>query len=415
MLVLAIALPARADQWVSPTTKTLTSPNKKWVAVITPADGSKSPLARASIGPVGGPATTFELQTRWAPVDSVLLDDGTLLTLDQWHRLGHGDVAHLYERDGKLRWKKTLVQLVGQSVVDAADHSVSSIWWRKTPLEWSFAKDGKSGFATLFDENKVQIAFKDGTATVVMVTNIPDDPERQLNRARSLARQDGQASAALRLLEAMLAKDPENYDAVHLYLDVAQRVNDHALAVAMLDRVSPKWKKKDAGYSLANVAVAWATSLVAVNRVADAERVLRQGAAAAPAYPNPVLALAKLLYDGKREADADAAIDAFLAFRLKETYVDFYSFNTVADFYRQRKQLAKALAVCLKGYKKTEVTNQFLYESLAQIYEELGKLDKAIEVNQQLLAHFKKQGSSFDSYLRSTQDNLARLRAAKRR
>ena len=80
----------------------------------------------------------------------------------------------------------------------------------------------------------------------------------------------------------------------------------------------------------------------------------------------------------------------FLSFRLKETYVDFYSFNTVADFYRQRKQLPKALDVCLKGYKKTEVTNQFLYASLAQIYEELGKLDKAIEVNQQLLAHFKK-------------------------
>ncbi len=264
---------------------------------------------------------------------------------------------------------------------------------------------------TLFDENTLQLTIKDGSAIIVMVGNVPDDPVRQLNRARALAKQDGQQSAAIALLEKMLAKDPEHYEAIYLYLQVAQRVNDHALAVATLDKVSPRWKRTDGGYSLANVCVLWATSLAAVSRPADAERVLRQGAAAAPTYTNPVVALGKLLYDANRKTEADAVLDDFVARTLKASYVDHYGLSAIADFYRQRKDLKKALAIYLKGYKTTEVTNQFLYASLAQVYEELGQIANAIKINDQLLAYFEKQSSAFDMYKKSTRDELTRLKA----
>lgn len=410
VLALGATTEVRADQWVSPSKVTLSSPNQRWVGVIIPATDGRSG-AKLTFGPATGPTTTITLQTKWAPVDAVLFDDGTLLTLDHWHQLGYGKVAQLYERDGTVRWSKTLVELVGQATVDAADHSVSSIWWRKTPLEWSLAKDGKSGRITLFDENQLELRLADGSATIVAVTTLPDDPQRRLNRARALFKQDGQETATLNLLTQMLAKDPENYEAAYLYLQVAHKVNDHPLAVAMLDKISPAWKRTDGGYALANVTVLWATSLIAVARLPDAERVLRKGAAAAPSYPNPTLALAGLLYDHQREADGDRAIADFVATAIKVPMIDGYGLLAVADFYRQRKAPAKALAVSLKGYKQTEVTNVFLYRGLAQLYEELGKVADAIRISEQLRADYVRRGAGYEQDLELIDAELVRLRA----
>ena len=74
-----------------------------------------------------------------------------------------------------------------------------------------------------------------------------------------------------------------------------------------------------------------------------------------------------------------------------------------------------ALALYLKGYKKDQVTNQFLNTSLAQLHEEMGNVAEAIRIHEQLLAHFQKLGSAFDTYAQSTRDELARLRANKKR
>jgi tetratricopeptide (TPR) repeat protein len=406
-----LASTARADQWVTPTARTVTSPNQKLRAVITPAADGKSG-ASAKLGEQGQLAKTFKLATRWMPVDVVLLDDGSLLALDHWHQLGYGKVATLYERDGAIRWSKTLVELVGQAVAASADRSVSSIWWRKTPLEWSLAKDGKSGLVTLFDENQLQLVLSDGSAKIVAVAAaaIPDDPARLLNRARALAEQPGQQAAAIATLDRALAKDPDHLEAVSLYVQILQRTNDHARAVALLDRLSPQWKTKD-GYNVANVYVAWAASLTALSRKADAERVLGLAVAAAPEYTNPAVALATLLIDQGRRKDADKVLDDFVGRLLKASYLDSYSLAAVADFYKQRGDRAKALAHYLKGYKKDQVTNQHLYASLAALHEEMGDDAAAIRIHEQLLAYYVKQGPSFDEYARSTRAELARLRA----
>ena len=413
LYVILIATHAHADEWVSPSAVTVVSPSKKQQAVITPAVNGKSG-AVAALGPKDKPATvTFTLRTPWMPVDSVVFDDGTLLTLDNWHSLGHGSVATLYERDGKVRWAKTLVELVGQGVVDSSQRSVSSIWWRKTPLEWTLAKDGKSGLITLLDENQLKLVLRDGSASMVAVATLPDDPQRLMNRARSLANQSGQEAAALAVLDRVIAKDPELLEAVSLAVDIHQRTSDHARAVALLDRVSPLWKTKT-GHGIANVKVAWAKSLVELKRPADAERALRDAVTAAPTYTHPAIALATLLVAQNRQTDADSGLGAFVDRLLKEPHLDTYSLADVADFYRARNERPKALALYLKAYKKDQVTNQFLYASLAKLYEEMGNIPAAIRVNEQLLGYFQKMGKAFDSHAKETHAELLRLRAKKR-
>src|SRR5690349_5195613 len=87
LIVLGLAGQAHADQWISPTRRTVESPNKKLQVVITPGDdGQKG--ATAAISENGKVVTSFKLDSKWMPVDTVLFDDGTLLALDHWHRLG---------------------------------------------------------------------------------------------------------------------------------------------------------------------------------------------------------------------------------------------------------------------------------------------------------------------------------------
>jgi tetratricopeptide (TPR) repeat protein len=408
---LLIAASARADEWMAPKVRTVVSPNGKLQAVITPAPDASS-VATAAIGPKGGTATTFTLATTWSPVDVVLFDDGSLLALDHWHQLGYGKVATVYERDGKVRWTKTLAELAGQAFVDAAPHSVSSIWWRKTPLEWTLATNGKSGVVTLHDENQLEIVLRDGAAKVVNVAKLPDDPDRLLNRARSL--RDGDRPQAIALLDRAIAKAPDRLDVALEYVELLQRDNNHARAVALLDRLSLRWTAKT-GYDVANIDVAWAKSLVALSRATDAERVLRHGIVAAPVYENPPVALATLLFDRNRRKDADTVLAEYVGRLEKAPWLDTYSLAHVAEVYQRRKDYPKALAVYLKGYKPTEVTNQFLYENLAKLYEEMGNDAEAIRIDEQLLAHFQKLGSAFDMYKKATTDELARLRAKPKR
>jgi tetratricopeptide (TPR) repeat protein len=341
------------------------------------------------------------------PVDVVLFDDGSLLAFDHWHQLGYGKVATFYEADGKVRWTKTLAELLGQAFVDRAQHSVSSIWWRKVPLEWQADADGKGGTVTLADENHLHVVLRDGGAKLVAVENLPDDPPRLLNRARAL----GDTPAALALLERAIAKDPDQLQAIGLYVEILQRGGQHAKVVAALDRFSKQWKPATAGYDLANIDDAWAVSLEKLGRTADAERVLRQGIAAVPAYTNPRIALARLLADHKRKSEADAVLDDFVAELLEAASLDTYALADVAQFYTTRGETTKAIAHYLKAYKKDQVTNQFLYAALAQAYEQLGNDAEAIRIDEQLLAYFEKMGSAFAIYVTSTKSEIARLRA----
>jgi tetratricopeptide (TPR) repeat protein len=402
---------ARADEWVTPSEVTITSPTGIVRAVITPAPDGRSG-AHAKIVENGKPRS-FVLAAKWMPVDSLVFDDGTLLALDHWHALGAGDVATLYGRDGRVRWKKTLVELIGQQLADHAVHSVSSIWWRRTPLEWTLAKDGKSIAITLFDENQLRITLADGAVAIVPVAKLPDDPPRLLNRARALA-SAGHDAEAIPLVERAMAKDPDFLEAFVFFAETLQRSNDHARVVAAFERASPRWTlpAKDP-YGIANIHVAWAKSLVALGRKADAERVLDKATQAAPTYSNPALGLAQLYADDGKSKEADATLDAFEARLVSQTNLDTYSIMAIGDFYKNRNDHAKAIAHYSAAYKRDQVTNQFLYAAMAESYEKLGKLADAIRIVEQLIAHFEKLGAPFANDAAEARTNLARLRAKK--
>jgi tetratricopeptide (TPR) repeat protein len=411
VFALTASTTASADEWVSPQVMTITSPNKRFEAVLTPA-GRSARAATATIRDGGKPGVTFDLKAKQMVVDAVIFDDGTLLALDHWHSLGFGDVATLYERGGIVRWSKTLVDLIGQPLVDKAPHSVSSIWWRKTPLEWKAAPDGKSIALTLFDENQLRLTLADGSAKVepVAAAALPEDPRRLANRAKALLG-EGKDAEAIAVLERSVAKDTDFLEGFGMLAEALQRKGDHQRVVEMLDKASKRWSKAVEGHAIANVRVVWAKSLVALKRVPEAERVLREGVAAAPVYSYPIKALADHLVAHGQLAAVDVVFDEFIARLTKASYLDTYAVAEVGDFYFHRKDYAKALARYSVAYKATEVTNMFLYKKLVEVHELRGNIADAIKVNDQLIAHFAKLGSSFDRDADEAKKTHARLRA----
>src|SRR5262249_54425876 len=142
------------------------------------------------------------------------------------------------------------------------------------------------------------------------VTELPADPKRLLARARSLAQEDAKQAEALVLLDRAIALAPDQFEALLLYVGIVQHSGDHARALALLDRVSPRWTTQG-GSEVANAYVAWAKSLQALSRLADAEQKLRLGVAAAPTYTNPTRALATLLVEQKRTREVDVLLEGF--------------------------------------------------------------------------------------------------------
>jgi hypothetical protein len=73
---------------------------------------------------------TTKLLNPVAPIHLAVTNDGTIVTLDNWHNVGFGDVVAIYAPDGKLRRRYSLRDLYSTARIEKIDRSVSSIWWR---------------------------------------------------------------------------------------------------------------------------------------------------------------------------------------------------------------------------------------------------------------------------------------------
>lgn len=70
------------------------------------------------------------LTNRVAPVEALVGDDGTVVTLDNWHWVGYGsNVVVIYRPDGKLVRSMGLEDFLTKEEVKVLSHTVSSIWW----------------------------------------------------------------------------------------------------------------------------------------------------------------------------------------------------------------------------------------------------------------------------------------------
>jgi hypothetical protein len=85
-------------------------------------------------------ATVITLGNPIAPVRFFVTNRGFLVTLDNWHNLGYGQVLASYGPDGKRRAAYALADLFTPDEIAAFSHSVSSIRWRIDP---AYVRDGQ--------------------------------------------------------------------------------------------------------------------------------------------------------------------------------------------------------------------------------------------------------------------------------
>jgi len=148
LLVLALAvLPlARSDEWPSPVIREVFSPSRSYFVRVIPgksfgdtvgfSGAAKGPFATAEFYRLEKDrsyrlAATASLLNPVAPVDFFVTDYGFLITLDNWHNMGYGKVVAFYTPEGKPIRAYELADLFTSSEIEAFDHSVSSIRWRK--------------------------------------------------------------------------------------------------------------------------------------------------------------------------------------------------------------------------------------------------------------------------------------------
>lgn len=75
-----------------------------------------------------------------APVKFLVTDRGYLVTLDNWHNMGYGQVVVSYRPDGQRVAEYELKDLFSSEEIAAFQTSVSSIWWR---TETAYVRKGQ--------------------------------------------------------------------------------------------------------------------------------------------------------------------------------------------------------------------------------------------------------------------------------
>ncbi len=415
---------AVADQWISPRTIDLISENGEWAAKIQPeterqtfSPAESRGFATATIAHKGK-SLQFELRNEWMPVDAIMLNNGHLLTFDDWHRMGYGDsVAVLYSQRGGTVWHRTLSELITEEKEQQAPHSASSIWWRKTPVEWQYGSDEESVVITLADEHQLAIQLLNGATEFIEVQDVGNHPERLVARARAENRLGNYVKES-ELLEQVIELAPEDLNA---YIALGQSYNRqqlHTHAVSLLTRATERFGETDQEpHTLVNLYCELATAHAPYagisptgitmingkilgeqerqypNNLEAAEAALRIACLIMPSYNLPYQKLARILETEGREAEIAELLQARYESGLNNTYERERFITDIGNYYKSNHQYAVAANWYEKLYSPTKVSNTFTYQSLAKVYEELEKYDSAIAIHQQLIDYWEAMNS----------------------
>ena len=65
-----------------------------------------------------------------APVEAILTDSGFLITIDNWHNVGFGEIVVIYTPEGIVQKSYRLIDLYEEEKIEKMDFSVSSVLWR---------------------------------------------------------------------------------------------------------------------------------------------------------------------------------------------------------------------------------------------------------------------------------------------
>lgn len=135
---------AIADSWPAATVKAVVSADGETIVRVTPGSSVGDTYGFAG-APKGDFASaqwfrfranryeayqTARLLNPVAPIHVAVANDGTVVTLDNWHNVGFGYVVVIYSPDGGVRKQYRLEDLYSSTEVEKIKRSVSSRWWR---------------------------------------------------------------------------------------------------------------------------------------------------------------------------------------------------------------------------------------------------------------------------------------------
>ncbi|MCE9521685.1 MAG: hypothetical protein K8S25_04550 [Alphaproteobacteria bacterium] len=149
LALLLVSAPASADDWPGPQTKEVFSTSRDYFVRIVPGNSIGDTVGFK--GAHKGNYATAEFYRRdqdrsykliaetvllnpIAPVEFNVANDGHLVTIDNWHNRGYGQVLVVVAPDGKLVKSYRLADLFQETEIEQFSHSVSSINWHEGPV-----------------------------------------------------------------------------------------------------------------------------------------------------------------------------------------------------------------------------------------------------------------------------------------
>jgi len=430
--------PATADEWPSPQEMVHFSRNGLYSVRILPGNSTgdtigfagarKGEYARAVLrGPEIRGELTFTLLNPVAPVEAILLDDGSMITFDNWHNMGYGKVMVLYDRAGQVRWSHELQSLLSADVRRLVPQSVSSRWWRRHPLEWRLEERGwvlrrPLITLTLWNEDRLRVRVTDGRVEYVPVKDPGDDPKRLLNRGQALVTQESYGVAVAAFKRA-IGLDPRLVQAYTGLAEAYGRQEDYPKAIAALQegiRQNPASGRVSSEGGLQGDPRIWlhlelARTYEQAGSLREAEESLQECLRLDPGFWEAGKTLAVLWLRNNRATEADALLAKFFALKkgVPGQWDSGYKLSSasldVGSFYADRHDYGKARAYYLKAYDQGDV-NPFLYERLAVAHEKLGEYRKAVDVLEKLKMWMQNQ-RGYEGQLKRLEGDIVRLRS----
>ena len=147
---------AIADSWLAATVTSVVSPDGATMVQVTPGDSIGDTYGFAG-SPKGKYASaqwfrfsanryeayqTARLLNPVAPIHLAVANDGSVITLDNWHNVGFGYVVVIYSPDGSVRKQYRLEDLYPPTDIEKIKRTVSSRWWRCTESDPVIERNG---------------------------------------------------------------------------------------------------------------------------------------------------------------------------------------------------------------------------------------------------------------------------------
>ena len=415
---------AAADSWAWPEPFERTSPNERWQASVAHSDDG--PIARILDRRTGQETTLRLKRSEVFPVDAAMLDGGQLLVFDQWHCMGYGDsvvVGYARQADSDVwseQWRRSLEELLGDRAARAVPTSVSSRWWRKSPLEWQPLQDhlGPWISVTLHDENKLDIHVEVGAARYRPVEDVGDDPDRLIRRADDLSDRRHYQEAA-KLLERVWAGPgaPIDEEFVLPLANALLRAEEPERAIELLEthvsRSPPAPTSNDP--RIRRHRALWQTlanSYVAAGRPGDAERAWRALIVDVRDPWRYVRQLTNVLFEMGDEKQALIELSTYYRGMQSAGHGDWTlerAAGNVGSMMMRRGHPKKAVLYLADSWNPGHIQHFFGID-YAKALEATGQPDKALTIWKALLAEFG-DDSAYRRYRQQASEAIERLQA----